>query len=146
VATYINSGNALVVSQKDREAVRGEVAAICKAEFGFDKDIHVVTRDEWVEMIRNNPFPEAVDVPKFLHAAVLAGDPPQGAVEKLRAIATDGERIAVVDRVAYLHTPNGFGRSKLAEKFDKGIGVANTARNWNTVVKLMEMADAAAAG
>ena len=141
VATYINSGNALLTSGKGRESVRKEVAAICKAEFGFDKDIHVVTRQEWAELIAKNPFPDALDEPKFLHAAVLADNPPKGAVEKLREVAEGGERIEVVDRVAYLHTPNGFGTSKLAVKFDKGIGVANTARNWNTVMKLMEMAE-----
>jgi len=42
--------------------------------------------------------------------------------------------------VCYLHTPHGFGTSKLAEKFDKGIGVVNTARNWNTVLKMHELA------
>ncbi|MCO5164336.1 MAG: DUF1697 domain-containing protein [Mesorhizobium sp.] len=141
VATYINSGNALLASGKGRETVRAEVSKICKAEFGFDKDIHVVTREEWADLIAKNPFPEALDVPRFLHAAVLAGDPPKGAVEKLREVATGGERIEVVGSVAYLHTPNGFGTSKLAVKFDNGIGVANTARNWNTVVKLMEMAE-----
>ena len=46
--------------------------------------------------------------------------------------------------MAYLHTPDGFGTSKLGEKFDKGIGVANTARNWNTVLKLLELARKAA--
>ena len=146
VATYINSGNALLASGKGREAVCKDVAKICKAEFGFDKDVHVVTREEWADLIAKNPFPEALDVPKFLHAAVLAGDPPKGAVEKLREVATDGERIEVVGRVAYLHTPNGFGTSKLAVKFDQGIGVPNTARNWNTVMKLMEMAEGISAG
>jgi uncharacterized protein (DUF1697 family) len=140
VATYINSGNALVASGRDREAVKAQVARICKAEFGFDKDIHVVTREELAALIAKNPFRDAVEVPKFLHAAVLEDEPSQGAVEKLRAVAKDGERIEVVGRVAYLHTPHGFGTSKLAERFDKGIGVANTARNWNTVTKLMEMA------
>ncbi len=142
VATYINSGNAVLVSGKGRDEVRSEVAKICQSEFGFDKDIHVVTRHEWVELIANNPFPEALDAPKFLHAAVLAGDPPRGALEKLREVAKDGERIEVVGRVAYLHTPHGFGTSKLAERFDRGIRVANTARNWNTVLKLMEIARA----
>ena len=33
---------------------------------------------------------------------------------------------------------------KLGEKFDKGIGVGNTARNWNTVLKLQELAKKAA--
>lgn len=142
VATYINSGNALLVSRKGREAVRAEVAAICSAEFGYDKDIHVVTREEWAQVIANNPFPHATVEPKFLHAAVLADDPPKGALETLHAVAKDGEQIEIVGRVAYLHTPHGFGTSKLAERFDKGIGVANTARNWNTVVKLAEMAEA----
>lgn len=142
VATYINSGNALLASGKARETVLADVARICTAQFGFDKDIHVVTRGELAELIAKNPFPEAAAVPKFLHAAVLAEDPPEGALEKLRAVAKEGERIEVIGRVAYLHTPHGFGTSKLAERFDKGIGVPNTARNWNTVTKLMEMAAA----
>ena len=45
----------------------------------------------------------------------------------------------MIDRVAYLHTPHGFGKSKMAAKFDAWIGVTNTARNWNTVLKLAEL-------
>ncbi len=142
VATYINSGNAVLSSRKSAKAVTAEVAKICAKEFGFDKAIHTVTRDEWAELIVNNPFPEAVAIPKFLHAAVLAEKPEKGKVEALRAFARDGERIEVVGKVAYLHTPDGFGTSKLAVKFDKGIGVPNTARNWNTVIALAKMADA----
>lgn len=145
VATYINSGNALLESNLFRDKVVARVAEICKREFGFDKDVYAVTRAEWAKLIAANPFPDALETPRFLHAAVLVGKPPTGAVEKLRQAASPGERIEVVGEVAYLHTPNGFGTSKLAVKFDKGIGVPNTARNWNTVVKLGEMADAAAA-
>ena len=79
-----------------------------------------------------------------MHAAVLAGDPPKEAIEALRTHAVEGEAIEVVGGVAYLHTPFGLGTSKLGEKFDKGIGVANTARNWNTVLKLRELAKKAA--
>lgn len=74
---------------------------------------------------------------------MLETEPDPAKVEALRAFAVEGEGIEIVGRVAYLHTPHGFGRSKLAEKFDKGIGVANTARNWNTVLKLAELAQAA---
>ena len=142
VATYINSGNAVLSSRKGAASVTAEIARIAKKEFGFDKAIHVVTREEWAELIENNPFPEAVAIPKFLHAAVLADGPEKGKVEALRAFAKGGERIEIVGKVAYLHTPEGFGTSKLAEKFDKGIGVPNTARNWNTVIALARMADA----
>jgi uncharacterized protein (DUF1697 family) len=141
VATYINSGNAVLSSRKAAAGVMADVAMITRKEFGFEKDIHVVSRDDWAKLIAGNPFPDAVETPKFLHAAVLADVPPKEKVEALRAFAGAGEGIAVVGRVAYLHTPNGFGTSKLAEKFDKGIGVPNTARNWNTVLALAKLAD-----
>ena len=142
VATYINSGNAVLSSRKGAASITAEIARIAKKEFGFDKAIHVVTREEWAELIASNPFPDAVAIPKFLHAAVLADRPEKGKVEALRAFAKGGERIEIVGKVAYLHTPESFGTSKLAEKFDNGIGVPNTARNWNTVVALARMADA----
>lgn len=145
VATYINSGNAIVASKLDRNAVVAAVAAICREQFGFEKDVYALPAAQWRRLIDDNPFPDATEEGRFLHAAVLAGDPPPGKLDALRAHAVEGERIDVVGHVAYLHTPHGFGRSKLAEKFDKGIGVANTARNWNTVLKLMEMAEAAGA-
>ncbi|MEW9838396.1 DUF1697 domain-containing protein [Mesorhizobium marinum] len=142
VATYINSGNAVLSSRKGAAGVAADVAKIAKKEFGFDKAIHVVTREDWTALIDNNPFPEATQVPKFLHAAVLAEKPKSGAVDALRAFARGKEGIEVVGGVAYLYTPDGFGTSKLAEKFDKGIGVPNTARNWNTVIALAKLADA----
>lgn len=145
VATYINSGNAVLRSGLPRDEVVAKVAEICAREFGFDKDIHAVSLAEWEALIEANPFPDAVAIPKFLHAAVLESEPDPAKVEALRAFATAGERLAIAGKVAYLHTPGGFGVSKLAEKFDKGIGVPNTARNWNTVVKLAELAQAAAA-
>ncbi len=146
VATYINSGNAVLRSALPRPAISRKIADICSREFGFEKDVHLRSLPEWRELIANNPFPEAVSVPKFLHAAVLADPPEEGRVETLRGHATAGERIEIVGAVAYLHTPAGFGTSKLAEKFDRGIGVANTARNWNTVLKLEELAREASGG
>lgn len=141
--TYINSGNAFLRTDLARAEMLKKVAAICEQKFGFTKAIHAPTLAEWKRLIAQNPFPDAVDVPKFLHAAVLAEKPEPAKVEALRAVAAQGERIEIVGKVAYLHTPNGFGTSKLAEKFDKGIGVENTARNWNTVLKLLDLAKAA---
>ena len=78
-------------------------------------------------------------MPTTVHAALLEGTPKQEDVERIRACAVKGEDLKVVERVAYVHTPNGFGTCKMAEKFDKWIGVTNTARNWNTVLKLAEL-------
>jgi uncharacterized protein (DUF1697 family) len=141
--TYINSGNAYLRTDMPRSEMLKIVAEICTEKFAFTKAIYAPTLKEWRKLIKQNPFPDALDVPKYLHAAVLAAKPKAADIEALRAHAADGERIEVVDKVCYLHTPNGFGTSKLAVKFDKGIGVANTARNWNTVLKLLELAEKA---
>jgi uncharacterized protein (DUF1697 family) len=139
VATYINSGNAALRSHLSREKVIASVAKICEDKFEFAKAIYAPTLGEWEVLIANNPFPDFKEG-KHVHAAVLASDPPKGAIEGLREHAVEGEAIEVVGKVAYLHTQFGLGTSKLGEKFDKGIGVANTARNWNTVLKLLELA------
>ena len=142
VGTYINSGNAVLRTGMPKAEMLEMVARICRDAFGFAKEIHAPTLAEWRKVIDDNPFPGFREG-KHLHAAWLDGEPTPGAVEALRAVCVEGEGIEIVGRVVYLHTPHGFGRSKLAERFDKLIGVANTARNWNTVVKLREMAEAA---
>ncbi len=148
VATCINSGNAIVRSERTRKEVVAEVTRICREQFDFEKAIFAPTLKEWQVLVAHNPFPEGTESGKSLHAAWLEKVPDQERVSHLQEIAASGreERFAVVGCVAYLHTPHGFGLSKLAGKFDKVIGVANTARNWNTVRKLAELAEAAARG
>ena len=53
VATYINSGNALVKSDLARAKVVARIAEICAQEFGFDKAVYAITRAEWASIIAN---------------------------------------------------------------------------------------------
>ena len=84
VATYINSGNAVLRSHLSREKVVAAVAEICRDRFGFTKAILAPTLKEWSALIDNNPFPQVVATPTFLHAAVLAGEPAARAIRRLR--------------------------------------------------------------
>lgn len=137
--TYINSGNAVVRSPLSREETLTKVATLCKKKFNYDRPIFAPTAAEWAAVVANNPFPKMAEG-KHVHAALLAGVPDPVKVKALQALAVEGEQLRLVKGVAYIHTPHGFGTSKLAEKFDKGIGVVNTARNWNTVLKMHELA------
>lgn len=140
VATYINSGNAIVRSRLKREQVITTIAALCRKHFDFDKAIFAPTLNEWQQLIAGNPFSKAASQsPTTVHAALLQDIPDREAVARIRSYAINGEAIEVKKRIAYLHTPNGFGRSKMAAVFDREIGVINTARNWNTVLKLAEL-------
>jgi uncharacterized protein (DUF1697 family) len=144
VATYINSGNAIVRSRLSRKQVIASVAEVCRTQFNFDKAIFAPTLAEWDNVIVRNPFAKAAaKAPTTVHAALLERAPKAEDVERIRGFAVKGEAIKVVEGVAYVHTPHGFGKCKMAEKFDQWIGVANTARNWNTVLKLAELGRAA---
>ena len=140
VTTYINSGNAIVRSRLRRKQVIATIAELCRKHFNFDKAIFAPTLAEWEDVIERNPFAKAAaNAATTVHAALLASPPTAENVERIRALAVKGEDIKVIKDVAYIHTPNGFGTCKMAEKFDKWIGVTNTARNWNTVLKLAEL-------
>lgn len=144
VATYINSGNAVLRSPDARQKTVARIAAVAAERFGFSKAIYALTLKEWDRLIANNPFEVGEGGGKYLHAAVLERDPPAERIAELEAMATGGDGFRVVEQVAYLNTPNGFSNSKLAASFDKRVGVPNTARNWNTVLKLRELAQKAA--
>jgi len=140
VATYINSGNAIVRSRLSREKVIATIAEVCRKHFNFDKAIFAPTLAEWDEVIARNPFAKAAtSAPTTVHVALLESLPRAENVERIRALGVKGEDLKVIEGVAYVHTPNGFGTCKMAEKFDRWIGVTNTARNWNTVLKLAEL-------
>ncbi|HLP78757.1 MAG TPA: DUF1697 domain-containing protein [Candidatus Paceibacterota bacterium] len=145
VATYINSGNAIVRSQMNRKQVIATIAGLCRKRFGFEKAIFAPTLAEWNDLIANNPFVEAAaHAPTTVHAALLENAPKPEDVRRIHACGVNGEAIEVIGKVAYLHTPHGFGRSKMGAKFDQWIGVTNTARNWNTVLNLAELGRLAA--
>lgn len=145
VATYINSGNAIVRSRLNRKKVVATIAELCRREFGFDKVIFAPTLEDWENLVSRNPFrTAAAKAPTAVHAVLLESTPEATNVERVRSCASKGEQVEIIGNVAYLHTPHGFGKSKMAANFDKWIGVTNTARNWNTVLKLAELGRKAA--
>ena len=58
----------------------------------------------------------------------------------MEALKAKSERFALKGKVFYLHTPDGFGTSKLAARAERLLGVEATARNWRTVTTLLDIA------
>jgi uncharacterized protein (DUF1697 family) len=144
VATYIASGNAVLTSHLRADAIGARISALVRETFGFAKAVMVVPLSAWSRLIARNPFPEAVREPTTLHVFVLQAAPPRKRVEALLAKADPGERVAVSGNVLYFHAPRGFGTSRLPPVLDRTLGTVSTARNWNTVVKLEQLAREAA--
>ncbi|MEU6960842.1 DUF1697 domain-containing protein [Streptomyces chrestomyceticus] len=113
-------------------------------ELGFPVPVMVRTRDELAATVAANPFPQAVVEPKTLHVTFLSDVPAD--VAPLTALDCDTyapDRLRLIGRDLYLWCPDGVGRSKLADAVSRArLGVTATARNWNTVTKLLALADA----
>jgi uncharacterized protein (DUF1697 family) len=99
-----------------------------------------VKRQKIKEAADANPFPKAEAESKSVHLYFLAKTPKDPDLEALNRLKSGKESFKLMDDVFYLHAPDGIGRSKLAARAEKLIGVEATARNWNTVTKLLEMA------
>jgi uncharacterized protein (DUF1697 family) len=141
VRTYVQSGNAVFRSSlSDTARVSRALSAAVSRSHGFEPRTFVLTRSELEDAVARNPFPEAGENPKSLHLFFLAAVAKRPDIDGANALKAESERFALEGRVFYLHTPAGFGTSKLASRVERLLGVEATARNWRTVTTLLEMA------
>lgn len=143
VQTYIQSGN--VVFQTERSnlpELAHEIGTVIEANHGFRPQVMLLRLADLETAVTHNPFPAAQADHKTLHFYFLASVPANPDLATLEAVQTDTEQFQLIDKVFYLHAPDGIGRSKLAAKVEKALGVATTARNWRTVSKMLEMGTA----
>jgi uncharacterized protein (DUF1697 family) len=142
VKTYIQSGNVVFAwKDKDTSKLSHQITAEIKRRLGFDPHVLLLELEDLEKVIKQNPFPaEAETDPKALHAGFLAAAPERADLKALESLKSDSERFRLVGKVFYLHAPDGMGRSKLAAKSEKLLGVPMTDRNWRTVLTLWKMA------
>jgi len=146
VRTYVQSGN-VVFTAADPDATPAQLAAATEqaieAEFGFPVAVTIRTRDELAAVIDADPFRGIADHPSRYHVLFLAAAADPSRLDEVDAAAFEPERFALRGRELYLWTPEGIGRSKLAQTLsERRLGVAATARNWRTVTTLLALADA----
>lgn len=141
VKTYIQSGNAVLDSEEeDPSRLCARISAAIQQRRGFAPQVLLLTREDLARAIKENPFPEAATDHKALHAGFLADTPTAPDLAALEALRSETERFVLRGAVFYLHAPDGVGRSKLAAKAERLLGVPMTSRNWQTVCKVLELA------
>jgi uncharacterized protein (DUF1697 family) len=141
VQTYIQSGNVIFRSApSDVSRIAKQLTGSVSRSHGFEPRVVVLTLGELENATAGNPFPESAKDPKSLHLFFLAEVPKRPDLKSFESLKTPTERFELKGTTLYLHTPDGFGRSKLAACAEKLLGVEATARNWRTVTTLLEMA------
>jgi uncharacterized protein (DUF1697 family) len=144
VRTLLQSGNA-VFSTTTRSAatVEKQVEKAIEAELGLSLRVLVRSAAQLRKVLDTDPLGDrATDHARymvvFLEKALTAS-----ALSDLDPESFAPEEFAHKGRELYLWLPKGSHDSKLARAMsDKRLGGTSTTRNWNTVRKLAEMADA----
>ena len=139
IRTHLRSGNVVLDSPLGEKELAADIRSAIEAEFGFEVPIVVRTGAEIAAVVSGDPLAtEATDPARYL-VTFFPEEPPKDKVEALPK-ADVGDYL-VRGRELYLWLPDGVTDTPLGSwKWDKLLGVAGTARNWNTVTKLAELA------
>jgi uncharacterized protein (DUF1697 family) len=146
--THIQSGN-VIFKTKERNLARlsSQIQTAIERSFGFRPGVILRTSDELRDIIARNPFAKRRGIePGKLIVAFLAGAPAEQARDNLLKLKTDPEELRIGDRELYIYFPNGMGRSKLSwSLIERTLKISGTCRNWNSVTKMLAIADSLAA-
>lgn len=157
VATYIQSGNVVFTpshpdpapSHVDAAKLASELRGAIAESHGIDTPVVVLTRDELAAVIDGNPYADEPN-PRYVHGIFLPAELDEAGHSQIRQAAEtvkgQGSRdeVTLLGRTLYIHTPDGFGTSELAKTLlTKRISPVSlgTARNWNTITKLLALCD-----
>jgi uncharacterized protein (DUF1697 family) len=156
VTTYIQSGNVLFTTDS---VSTGELASAIESaitdRFGIWVSVVVLSRDDLARILQDNPYPDEPN-PKLVHVVFQNGEPSAGLLDRIAAAqsaaAAKGshDTVTAIGQALFLHTPDGFGNSDLAQSLfriisppakEKRAVLAATARNWATATTLLALCD-----
>ena len=157
VTTYIQSGNVLFsTAETDTAKLAAALETAIGERFGIWASVVVLSRDELAALLAGNPYPDEPN-PRCVHVVFLSGEPPEDLLGRIAAAqsaaAAKGSRdtVQAAGPALFVHTPDGFGTSELAQALFRIISppgkqknqpaVAATARNWATATKLLALCE-----
>ena len=142
--TYVQSGNVIFgTAEKDIVKLRKKLQDAIAKSFGFRPEVILRTASELRDVIARNPFAKRSGIePNRLLVTFLAAGPDQEARDKAAAIKIDPEELHIIGREAYIYYPNGLARPKMSwPAIEKALKTSGTGRNWNSVTRMMEIAE-----
>jgi uncharacterized protein (DUF1697 family) len=140
--TLLQSGNIVFRSDSSPAELEVHLEKAAGKRLGLQTEFFVRTAKEWRTIIDGNPFPkEAKADPSHVLAVVLKDNVDAASVAALQQAITGREVVRAKGRCLYVVYRDGIGRSRLTSALiEKRLGTRGTGRNWNTVLKLDELA------
>ena len=141
VQTLLASGNVVLRSPAASIDAMGErLGELIEARFGLRSEVIVRQHADLARALSVHPFAGDEAQGARLHVVFLREAPEPERVAALDPLRSPPDRVAVIGREAYLHYPEGSGRSRLTlDWLERQLGTVGTARNVNTVARLVSM-------
>ncbi|MBL1421311.1 MAG: DUF1697 domain-containing protein [Alphaproteobacteria bacterium] len=139
VRTYIQSGNVAFESvETDKVAMGVKMSEAIAASYGFTPPVFVLDKAD-LQVALDGLDLDFVEE-KFVYFYFLEQAATHAKIDEIEALLKPDNGFKLADKLFYLHCAEGAGKSKLAAKIDRLLGVKTTARNLRTVKKLIELA------
>jgi uncharacterized protein (DUF1697 family) len=142
VTTYIQTGNVLfTASEDDSEALARRIERHLESALGYRGRVFVLTPQQLTHAAANNPFdPKGRDHEQRCHLMFMDREPDEA--HRLALMARQGEeyRFAIRGKVLYYAYSRASEGRRRGIDFEGVLGVTGTARTWNVVEKLIELA------
>ena len=137
VRTHLQSGNVVLSSSLTPRKLEAKLEQQLAAGLGLDVQVLVRTRAELAKVVALDPLGKvATNRSRYLVSFLSK----KLSARVARELEAAGE--IVRGRELYAWHPDGVQRSPFGKLLDdKRLGVVSTARNWNTVTKLLELLD-----
>lgn len=140
--TLLQSGNVVFAAPaRGLARLAGKLEDAIEEAMGFRPAVILRTTDELEAIVERSPLAarEGLD-PAKVAVLFLRDKPEAAAIARMRTLKCGSDEAHVAAQELYLYFPNGFGRPTLAvAAVERALGTVGTARNWNTVTKLLAM-------
>jgi uncharacterized protein (DUF1697 family) len=142
--TYVQSGNVVFrTDAKDLARLQKRIEDGIEKRFGFRTSVVLRSSAELKDVIRRNPFAKRFGIePNRLVVSFLTGAPGPESKRNIAQIKVGPEELYLDGRELYIYYAGGMGKTKLTPALlERALKLSGTARNWNTVTKLLDMAE-----
>lgn len=142
--TYVQSGNVIFRTREKNSALLAKkIQGAIERKFEFRPEVILRTVEELRIATAANPFAGRQDIePGKLLVTFLAAEPGPQSHDKLADLKDYPEELHLMGRELYIYFPNGAGKTRLPwSSVEKLVGTPGTARNWNSVTRMLQMAE-----
>ena len=139
VQTYIQSGNVILQSNNsDISKIESDIEKSIEDYFGFEVSVLVKTRQDLQRIFDDSSFTE--DKKKASYFMMFHDCPSDDLVKEASEKVYEGEEYKIINNCIYYYYEKGLGKAKFnVNFFERKFKTFATARNYNTMVKLLSL-------